>query len=327
MNASATFARLRLVMTVCIAMLCSLVGGAAGSQEVSDRPPAPDETLIYVIRRGRLLGESLGSWVALDDKIFARIGPDEHTVLRASAGSITLSLIVQGRVIGRFAVDDRPGEVVYLLHDARARNFMELSAKDGLKWIGKSDRVEPLDAPIGNGEYAYALLNIGELGFETMRRGDQLLEPDASSAIITFLQRRESNRASISIWSTDGYLGDIESEEYVQLRVGPGRHYYLVGNLESSILRADVEAGKRYYVWVDVGAWLRNTKLIPIRLELERDLNDWLDDAQLVVLDTDALTPRIQERIKVMIPFVVHGIEEAMSGHGDVIVVGDEDAF
>ena len=73
----------------------------AQSQVVFEPPPADDETLIYVIREGRMLGAAVGQWIAINDQVVARLRSNRHAVIRAKAGLITLNLSNSGVAFGR----------------------------------------------------------------------------------------------------------------------------------------------------------------------------------------------------------------------------------
>lgn len=74
----------------------SLAPATSHADAAAVAPPADDETLIYVIREGRMLGAAGGHWIAINDKTVARLRSDKHAVIRAKSGLITLNLANSG---------------------------------------------------------------------------------------------------------------------------------------------------------------------------------------------------------------------------------------
>lgn len=158
-------------------MVCALVCVATihvGSnptwgKEEAIAPPAPDETLIYVIREGRFAGSAAGVWVAVNDQTLARVKSDTHAVVRVKAGVLTLNLALGGNVLAAAALDDRPGGTVYLKWRIGDTQFTELAAAEGKKFLRKTKPMEALDAPLPNNERVAALMNLSWLGVKLMR--------------------------------------------------------------------------------------------------------------------------------------------------------------
>jgi len=126
----------------------------------------------------------------------------------------------------------------------------------------------------------------------------------------------------IGIWCSDGFIGDLRNEEALSVRVAPGEHFFFAGHTFTSVLRAQVEAGKQYYVWQDVSLWTEGIKLVPIEGSQERELQEWLSDTTLLELNESALTPRVRERCDIVMSYVNETISKAKSGQIGVGVLG-----
>ena len=288
----------------------------ASAKDLVVPPPAADETLIYVFRK--FPGYRI--WIAVNDQTVSPLKNNKrHAVVRAKAGLITLNAARQGFVIGEIAIDDRPGETVYVL--VSSSGFVpkyaveEISPDDAAKRIRKT-KPQDLIEPLANNEYHKVLLNPGELGFNLMRPAGDALEPDANSAVITFFRRKEQKIVDmdIGIWGSDGFIGDLRNEEALSVRVPPGEHFFLAGRTSTSVLRAQVEAGKQYYVWQDVSLWVEGIKLVPIEGSQEGELQEWLAATTLLELDESALTPRIRERNDIVMSYFNETIAKAKFG-------------
>ena len=125
--------------------------------------PAADETLIYVIRLKRRTAGLLGDWIAINDQTVARVKHKKHAVIRTKAGAITLSLAMQGFVDGAIALDDRPGETVYLRFRVGDWLLTEVDAAEATNLLKKSKLMDPIEEVLPNKERVAALLNISRI--------------------------------------------------------------------------------------------------------------------------------------------------------------------
>jgi len=297
----------------------------AQAQEVAG--PAPDETLIYVIREGRFLGSGVGHWIAVNDQTVARLRNKRHAIVRAKAGVITLNLANSGVVVFSAGLDDRPGETVYLAWRVGDTEMTELDEADAERLLRRSKLMDPIDAPLPNDEQIEALLNLSRLGFDLMRPAAQELSPDAEHAVITIFRRNEAEQFEFGIWGEDGYLGTLAADEGIDLLVSPGEHYFLAGNVGTSLLRAQVEAGKRYYAWLDYGVMLGRVRLTPVTTQESGDLENWLEDVDRVELNAEAWTDGIRAREAIVSEFVRSTAERAGRGEVDFNLLSEEHAY
>jgi hypothetical protein len=317
------------IACACVASLASFFPSEASTKDLVVAPPAADETLIYVFRKF----PGYGIWIAVNDQTVTPLKKNKrHAVVRAKAGLITLNAARQGFVIGAIAIDDRPGETVYVLVSSSGfvpkYSVAEISPDDAAKRMRKT-KLEDSIEPLANNEYHGVLLNPGELGFNLMRLAGDALEPDANSAVITFFRRKEKKIVDkdIGIWGSEGFIGDLRNEEALSVRVVPGEHFFLAGRTSTSVLRAQVEAGKQYYVWQDVSLWTEGIKFMPIEGSMESELQEWLSTTTLLELNESALTPRVRERNDIVMSYVNETIAKAKSGGIGVADLGAAHAF
>ena len=322
----------RMVLSVaCVIAASSAVffPRVASAKDPVVAPPAADETLIYVFRKF----PGYGIWIAVNDQTVTPLKKNKrHAVIRAKAGLITLNAARGGIVIGEIAIDDRPGETVYVL--VSSSGFVpkyaveEITAEDAARKLRKTKLEESIE-PLANNEYHDVLLNPGELGFNLMRPASSILKPDTDSAVITFFRRKEKEIVDmdIGIWSTDGFIGGLRNEEAVSVRVAPGEHFFLSGRTSTSVLRAQVEAGKQYYVWQNVSLWSEGIKLVPIDSSQEGELREWLSDTTPMELNESALTPRVRERSDIVMSYVNETFSKAKSDTIGFRVLAAEHAF
>lgn len=304
----------------------SLAPATSRADAAETAAPAEDETLIYVIREGRMLGAAIGHWIAVNDKTVARLKSDKHAVIRAKAGLITLSLANSGVPVFAAAIDDRPGETVYLKWRMGDRELTELDEAAAAKFLRKTKPMDPIDAPLPNAEETLVLINLSRLGFDLMQPASETPVPDDEHGVITIFRRKEADKIDLGVWNEHGFVGTLGSNEAVSITVTPGTHYFFAGNVGTSLLKAEVEAGKHYYAWLDYGKMLARVRLTPVSLSQSGELQKWLKKTKQVELIPQAVTNRIRDREELVIDFLQQAIERANNGTADFTLLGSDAA-
>jgi hypothetical protein len=318
--------RMRLCLSLPLAaLLLFSLPHIAHAQEIA--PPAPDETLVYVLRGGRFVGGGAKVWVAVNDQTVARLENKGYAVVRAKAGAITLNLASIGMVLTAVALDDRPGETVYLRWRLGDYAFEELSEVEGRELVAEADQTEPIDELLGNNEQVDALLNLSRLGFDLLRPATEKMSPSNEDAVLTILRREEAPTLRFGIWAEDRYIATLAPNEAVDIRLTPGEHFFLSGHVGTTLLKARVEAGKHYYAWVDVGGMVLRVKMMPVATRESEQLGKWLDDVAFVRLDSEAMAPRVRERETMVTDWVRSVVDRAKAGTVDFTELGAEHAF
>jgi len=316
---------LPIAILICFGSCFITSGAMAAAEQIA--PPGADETLIYVMREARLMGGGLGVWIAVNDQTVARVKHKKHAVIRAKAGLITLNLALRGQVQASIALDDRPGETVYLRWRLGDVVLVEMDDAEARKQLRKSKLIDPIDAPRSNNEMIAALVNLSMLGFDLTHPITPRLAPDDNHGVITIFRRHDGAEYDLGIWSEHGFVGTLKVEEALEIRVPAGDHFFLAGNVGTSLLKAHVEAGKRYFAWLDFGANIGRVRLTPITLEKSEDLHKWLENVNWVELNADAITPRIAERVAIVTELVQSAAKRANTGKADFHLLSSEHAY
>jgi hypothetical protein len=289
--------------------------------------PAADETLIYLLRVGNFGGGGTRLWLAVNDQTVAKLKNKRYSVVRAKAGSITLSLAIMGLVTAAIALDDRPGETVYLKWRVGDKEIIEVDEAEGKEFLRKAKQMKPIDPPLDNNEQVAALMNLSRLGFDLMRPAMERLSPDDEHALVTIFRRHQSDKLDFGIWSEHRYLGTLSANQGLEVLVPAGNHFFLSGYRGTTLLQAQVDAGKRYYARLAIGKMISRVRLTPVALEQSDDLNKWLTDIDWVEVNPDAITPRIQERVDMVTVFVRSTAERAKIGAADFHLLASENAY
>ena len=290
-------------------------------------PPGPDETLIYVLRAGKFMGGGAKVWVAVNDQTVAKLSNKGYAVVRSKAGAITLNLASSGMVLSAIAVDDRPGQTVYLQWAVGDYAFEVLDAQKGAELVQASEQTEPIDQVLPNNEQVQALVNLSRLGFDLMRPASERLTPDNQHAVLTIFRRSGNPKLHFGVWAEDRYLGTLSANEGIDVLMTPGEHFFGSGHVGSTLLKAQVEAGKHYYAELDVGGMVFRVHLNPVAKRDSAQLKGWLEAVKFVQLDAGAMTPDVHKREATYTEFVRSSADKAKSGKLDFTALGSDDAF
>lgn len=313
------------VFAVLLSALAAPTAVSAKPDEV--RPPGPDETLIYVIRRSKMLGGAVGYWIAMNDKTVARLRNGRHAVIRAPSGMINLNLAMQGVTINPMQLDDRPGEVVYLLFRVGKLSLTEVGPEEGKKLLRKTKPQKPIDEVKPNNEYFQVLANLGQLGFDLMRPATERVKPDSQHAVVTFFRRGDGEKENLGVWSERAFLGALKVNQGFDVKLPPGDHVFASGLAGTTVMRGQLEAGRRYYAWLDYGAMMRRVRLTPVTRSDSKQMTQWTKDVEWLELNPDAVGDRVQQRIDIATGFVKEFALKARAGQVDTSDLSAEHAY
>ncbi len=309
-----------------IAMLAALPV-AAKKADVVLETAGPNETLIYVLREGRFTGWNAKMWIAVNDKTVARVKNEDYAIVRTEAGRITLNLATTGIVTSAIAIDDRPGETVFIQWRFGDPQFTEVDEAAALKFMRKAKQTDPIDEILPNNEEAAALINLSRLGYDFMQPATGEVVPDDNNATITFLRRGDAKNLVFGIWGQDGFVGSLAVEEAMTISVPAGEHFFLAGNVGKTLLKVEAEAGKRYYTWLDFGTWVARVRLTPIALTEAKDLEKWLSDVDWVERNSEPMSARIREREVIVTELIEQIVERTRTGETEFHLLGADHAY
>ena len=140
---------------------------------------------------------------------------------------------------------------------------------------------------------------------------------DKNMAMVTFLRPTIFGGAiQFGIWDGDKFVGVLSANSYIQYMTSPGQHYFL-GRAENwSCIRANLEAGKRYYILGRVfpGIWKARIAFDPIRSEdqPQSQVDEWMNRLAPMSVDESKRNDYVQPRIEQ----VRKRVREFESGNG-----------
>lgn len=101
-----------------------------------------------------------------------------------------------------------------------------------------------------------------------MTKTSTVSSPPAGKAIVTFVRPTMFGGAiQFGIWDSDKFVGILAARSYVQYAADPGEHLFLARAENWSYVKANLEAGKEYFVVGKVfpGVWKARVALAPVK--------------------------------------------------------------
>ncbi len=282
--------------------------------------PEKKETVVYVIRQNALLGAARGLYVGLNDEMVANIHSGQHCYFKVDDGINTMNL-EQVMPFHFYRLENHPGETLYLYFEMTSGKLLELSEDLGITAVMKSKQAPDLAGPKPNRGYTTALLNPGLLNLYLMKETAIALESDADNATIFFIRPQSyAKELAFGIWSENQFLGNLKGETYFQIKVPAGKHNFIAKSEHFSVLEAEVEAGKTYYVQVaaNMGWAQAHIRLLPVTSETaQEELQNWLDNSIQVAVDDAAIDALIQERLDLALPYIKTALKNVNEGKAE----------
>ena len=270
-------------------------------------PPAPaaDETHVYFIRGSNFQGGARGLWVAVNDKVVADVANGSHVLLKLKSGLNSIHG-VQGKAgFGYVAVDNRPAQTAFVVVDYTTGTTKEVEKDLGISMVMQTTAAQPLAEPRPNDAYDNLVTNPAVLGLDLIAQGGEALQPDATSAVVTFYRPGQLiANVPFSIWSDKGYVGSLTGDTFMQVRVPAGANTFVTLSEHYQVVRADLEAGKHYAIQQSVGmGWNQaHVQLLPMNAndaKAKAEIAGW--DRKLKRTSTNAAAlakPEVAERLK-----------------------------
>ena len=160
-----------------------------------------------------------------------------------------------------------------------------------------------------------------------MRPTTESTAPDDGHAVLTIFRRKARSEFRFGIWSEDRHIGTLSANKGIEIRLAPGEYYFLSGYVGTTMLKANIDAGKRYYAWIDIGSLVFRVKMMPISTDESKMLEGWLEDVTFVELNEANVTDRVREREEIVTEFVRTVAEDARLGRMDYTKLNADHAY
>ncbi|MBU0729363.1 MAG: hypothetical protein KKE17_11695 [Proteobacteria bacterium] len=128
-----------------------------------------------------------------------------------------------------------------------------------------------------------------------MMRTDTILEPDSAHAIVTFVRPSAFGGAiKLSLWDREKFIGILAARAQVQYLTEPGEHLFIAQDENWSYVKANLEAGKHYFIIGKVlpGVGKALVELDPVNKEddYQKKTQQWLTDLNSTTVIPEKVT-------------------------------------
>jgi len=305
MNKNSRIAILVLLFSVSLSIFFPIIIQAE-EKATPQEQLASDEMGIYVIYHS-IMDPREGFWVACNENIMSNLSRFSrgYCYFKVKTGPDIINITASRIPFIIYLLKFRPGETEYLFYENGI--ISQVAPYIGAELINETQNVPLLKKVKPNEAYEYSLLNPGFYINEHMKKTDQLISPDADHAVITFVRPKGFIASEpFGIWSETEYLGTLRPHTFFQIKVKPGKHFFIGKSADFSVIEADVAAGEKYYVelttsWGIVmsstkSQWGTGIQLRPVKKEIVDDptLQQWLASAIPVTFDQNSITDDVK---------------------------------
>lgn len=226
-------------------------------------------------------------------------------------------------------VDFRPSETVFLYFEYTKGAFYEIEPDLGKSIVMSFKKAEKFDGSEINTDFEMGLMNPGLVGLDLMKTNDIELQPDDEHALVSFIREKPFIEAvAFGIWNQDGFIGQLKGKSVFTVKLPPGNHTFLSNSRYYTALKADLEAGKHYYVTLSVSSgWAQaNLSLSPVKSNVaQSEIEKWKSQCSQVSLDESSIDDEIRKRIDAALPIVEKTIERVESGDLEFEILEKDD--
>lgn len=119
------------------------------------------------------------------------------------------------------------------------------------------------------------------------------VQPDDSHALVYFIRPKKAGyNAHAAVYDDHAFIGFVPYSTKLPYVTTPGEHLFMVVSESADFLKADLEAGKTYYIQVvpRLGAWRARFSLAPITKKTlsTAQSREWIEQATEITNKSDA---------------------------------------
>lgn len=147
------------------------------------------------------------------------------------------------------------------------------------------------------------LYSITGCGSSMMMQTKRLEFTENNKAMVTFIRPSLFGGAiKFGIWDSDNFIGVLTAKSYIQYLTEPGEHWFL-GRAENwSCVKANLEAGKNYYILGNVfpGVWKARVAFDPINAgdKSQDQIDQWLKQLKPIGIIEEKRDSYVSRRLK-----------------------------
>lgn len=150
-----------------------------------------------------------------------------------------------------------------------------------------------------------------------MMKVSPLDAPDNQHAIVTFIRPSYFGGAiQFGVWDSESFVGILSAGSYVQYLATPGEHLFLARAENWSYVKADLEAGKQYFILGKVfpGVWKARVAYDPVTKgdgTTQAQIDKWLSELK----PTSVIPEKFDDYTRPRISHVKAAVSDFKSGN------------
>jgi len=147
------------------------------------------------------------------------------------------------------------------------------------------------------------LLTCTACGPRLMVPAQTIIAAKPDTALITFVRATKFGyKSDFHLWDSTDYVGTIYGGQYIQKEVAPGEHMFIAHGQNWAYIKANLEAGRKYYIVLNVTMGFTHAAVVPAPITKDQskygqsDINEWLAKLDPVTPNPEGAAPFIEDR-------------------------------
>lgn len=307
-------------------------------QEFEMREPKAkaNETILYVINKGPnlILSNGIMNTVGINNKIYPQrnatysrfvLKDKVNTLYTTRPNGDMFSNSTEGRYPDYYiSVDNHLGETLFFTYHYASSSIYgdgtlkETNKENGATLIMQAKEQNEPEEMVAYG-HEIALINPKFVNINIMKDITQKSSIEKDKARIIFYRTENMDgwkSSEFGIWTKNTFIGSLKGENFLSIDIEPGQYEFATKYGAWSILNANVEANKTYYVEV-FAKWGWDeiyTKLIAKKSNTPiEEIKQQITNFKEVTLDKSKIDTFIQLRLDAALPYVKNALENRNS--------------
>ena len=216
--------------------------------------PNDTETHVYVIRGPAFQGGAYGLEVGLEENLVTSLASGSYDLLKLGGQFNTIYLSQFGQTFQHKFIDKRAGELLFFYFNPDTGEFNEVRPALGKSLVMQTKRTSKSTSRSTAEHYHSALMNPSAMGLNVKTSTDVApKKPNSEFAMLSIARPSTMmEEFELAIWSKDELLGVIGGEEVINILLPAGKQSIYTYINGFSPLDMSLEAGKTYYVKIDL---------------------------------------------------------------------------
>ena len=157
----------------------------------------------------------------------------------------------------------------------------------------------------------------------SMMKPAEVIQASPEYAVVNFLRPSSFGGAIMfGMWDRENLVGILTSKNYIQYKARPGEHIFLARAENWSVIKANVLAGKTYYVLASPRmGWGKARVSLEVLKPDDKRIDEWMASLKPIAVDPAQRDAYVKERES----SIKQAVENVQNGSAEFSIMNPED--